>query len=113
MNQLESSAQLFKTLSEPVRLRVLNLLIHAEQEICVCDLMQILEIPQSVVSRHLAYLRKADLVNSRREGVWIHYSVNAQLDQLPQAVLLLLKESAESNSVLKADIAKLGTSCCL
>jgi len=67
----------FHALSEPLRLRVLNAL--ANQEFCVCDLCQILDISQSKLSFHLKVLREANLVNTRNEGRWIYYSLN--LDQ--------------------------------
>ncbi len=113
MNQLENTALFFKSLSEPVRLRILSLLIHAEHEICVCDLMVVLEVPQSVISRHLAYLRKANLVNARREGVWMHYSITPALNALPHSVLQALKDHSVSNSILAEDLLKqAGKSCC-
>jgi len=64
----ESLAALFKTLSEPVRLRITYLLLK-EGELCVCDLVETLALSQSVVSRHLAYLRNNGLVSTRREGL--------------------------------------------
>jgi ArsR family transcriptional regulator len=113
MNQLESTANLFKSLSEPVRLRILNLLIHAEQEICVCDLITVLAVPQSVISRHLAYLRKADLVSARREGVWMHYSINPTLGFLPHSILQTLQTYTQSNPILIDDLRKYsGKGCC-
>src|SRR5271155_3193952 len=68
---LEDSIELFKALADPVRLRLLSLL--AEGEICVCHLHEALDLPQSTVSRHLAYLRKRGLVLGRKEGLWVHY----------------------------------------
>ncbi|MDA3807870.1 MAG: metalloregulator ArsR/SmtB family transcription factor [Thiomicrorhabdus sp.] len=113
MNQLESTSLFFKSLSEPVRLRILNLLIHAEHEICVCDLMDVLDVPQSVVSRHLAYLRKANLVNARREGVWMHYSISPALDVLSKSVLQSLKDHTTPRSILSEDLLKqAGKNCC-
>jgi ArsR family transcriptional regulator, arsenate/arsenite/antimonite-responsive transcriptional repressor len=64
-------ARTFKALSDETRLRILALL--AQGELCVCDLMAILELPQSTVSRHLATLRHAGLVEDRRQGVWMYY----------------------------------------
>lgn len=116
MNQLDYASLLFKALSEPVRLRVLNLLLHADSEICVCELIEILEVPQSVVSRHLAYLRKADLVTARRQGVWMYYSVNPQLPDLAENILSAFKLHTESDEILSSDIAKTSqssTTCCL
>lgn len=68
---MEFNAQIFKALSEPVRLRIMNLLLHGER--CVCDLMEVLGMPQSTVSRHLAYMKNAGLVKGRRQGVWMYY----------------------------------------
>jgi len=68
-------ASLFKSLSEPVRLRILSLLLESE-EICVCELVDTLKLPQSVVSRHLAYLRNNHLVTAKREGAWMYYQLN-------------------------------------
>jgi len=72
--ELNDFANLFKSLSEPVRLRILYLLLE-RGELCVCDIVDSLELSQSVVSRHLAYLRNSGLVNTRREGVWIYYQL--------------------------------------
>ena len=60
-----------KALADATRLRILGLL--AAGEVCVCDLHDSLRLPQSKVSRHLAYLRRADLVTTRRKGQWVYY----------------------------------------
>jgi ArsR family transcriptional regulator len=70
-NALDVSVELFKAVADPVRLRLLNLL--AAGEVCVCDLYEALDLPQSTVSRHLAYLRKRGLVVGHKEGLWVHY----------------------------------------
>lgn len=62
---------LFKGFADPTRLRVLNAL--AAGELCVCDLVDLLGIPQSAVSRHLAYLRRMGLVTATREWKFAHY----------------------------------------
>ena len=64
---MKTTAKLFKALSDETRLRILSLL--TEGELCVCDLMEVLQLPQSTVSRHLAYLRNTGLVADRRQGV--------------------------------------------
>ena len=68
---METISQFFKALSEPVRLRILLLLLDGER--CVCDLMAVLELPQSTISRHLAYLKNAGWVDGERRGVWMYY----------------------------------------
>ena len=62
---------LFSGFADPTRLRILNLL--AAGELCVCDLVDILELPQPLVSRHLAYLRRTGLVEVTRESKYAHY----------------------------------------
>ena len=68
---MRTTAQFFKALSEEPRLRILALLLGGE--LCVCDLMAVLQLPQSTISRHLAYLRNTGWVEARRLGVWMYY----------------------------------------
>ena len=63
--------RIFRAFSDATRLRILSLLKHGEQ--CVGDLVAILGVPQPKVSRHLAYLRKAGLVETREQGLWNFY----------------------------------------
>lgn len=56
-------------------MRIMSLLLEG-RELCVCDIMAVLKLPQSTVSRHLSYLRSAGLVSDRRQGVWMYYQVN-------------------------------------
>src|SRR5215470_129896 len=63
--------QLFKALADATRLRILGLLLGGE--ICVCHIHESLRISQPKASRHLAYLRRAGLVATRRDGLWIYY----------------------------------------
>jgi len=64
---------MFRAFVDPTRLRVLHLLLSGES--CVGDIVSVLELPQPLVSRHLAYLRRAGLVVDRRVGKWKHYSL--------------------------------------
>ena len=70
-------AQTIKALSDPIRLRIV-LLLQAEGELCVCDLMEVLKLPQSTVSRHLAYLKRSCWVDIRRQGVWMYYTLSRE-----------------------------------
>src|SRR5215467_64398 len=76
--QLVAMESLFKALADKTRLRILGLLLTGE--ICVCDIHESLKIPQSKASRHLAYLRRTGLVQTRREGLWIHYRLGTFSD---------------------------------
>src|SRR5262249_11900923 len=64
---------MFRAVSDRTRLRILNLLQGGE--LCVCEIVDALRVPQPKASRHLAYLRKAGLVTARRDGLWIHYQL--------------------------------------
>lgn len=75
----------FKALADKTRLRILALL--GNNEVCVCHIHDTLDLPQPTVSRHLAYLRRAGLVDVRRDGVWMHYQVARSLDPAVQTVL--------------------------
>lgn len=71
---MKQPVHIFKALADETRLRILALLL-TEQELCVCDIIAAVKLPQSTVSRHLAYLRKSGLVNDRRCGLWMYYSI--------------------------------------
>ena len=68
---LDRMASLFQALGDPTRLRILGLLLNGE--VCVCHIHESLRIPQPKASRHLAYLRRSGLVDTRREGLWVYY----------------------------------------
>ena len=86
-------AQTFKALSDPIRLRIV-LLLQADGELCVCDLMAVLKLPQSTVSRHLAYLKRTCWVDIRRQGVWKYYTLSRESCDICLELLLILKEHA-------------------
>lgn len=84
-DSLATHAALFHALSDPRRLRVLDLLRAGEQ--CVCDLQADLDIGQSLLSFHLKTLRDAGLVSVRKEGRWSHYQlVPSAFDHAEQAI---------------------------
>jgi|SRR5689334_6496919 ArsR family transcriptional regulator, arsenate/arsenite/antimonite-responsive transcriptional repressor len=64
---------MFRAFSDPLRLRILHLVQGGE--LCVCDLVEILQVPQPTVSRHLSYLRKAGLVRVRQDRSWNFYTL--------------------------------------
>jgi ArsR family transcriptional regulator, arsenate/arsenite/antimonite-responsive transcriptional repressor len=73
---MKREAQLFKSLADETRLKILWLLMDQE-ELCVCDIMAVLGITQSKASRHLRYLYHLGWVTDRREGVWMNYRLSA------------------------------------
>jgi ArsR family transcriptional regulator len=101
-------SQTIKALSDPIRLRIV-LLLQAEGELCVCDLMAVLGLPQSTVSRHLAYLKRSCWVDTRREGVWMHYTLSRESCAICKELLKTLKQHAGSLPEAVTDRAALAT----
>lgn len=102
--KIDDLSQVFKCLSEPIRLRILNLLI-THGELCVCNIVDALEISQGVVSRHLAYLRNNNILKSRREGTWIYYQI-VETDKLVQTIITQLKMNGFNSPEFKNDLTK-------
>ena len=100
----------FQALGDNTRLRLLNLM--GEQEICVCYFVEILGQGQPKISRHLAYLRNAGIVQARREGKWMHYRIvmppSAGAAQVLRQTLAWLSE----DRAMQADAARLSKACC-
>ena len=72
---MKAEAQLFKSLADETRLKILWLLM-GQEELCVCDIMRVLGITQSKASRHLRYLYHLGWVTDRREGLWMNYRLS-------------------------------------
>jgi ArsR family transcriptional regulator len=104
---MENTSILFKALGEETRLRILALLTNGE--LCVCDLMAALDMPQSTISRHLAKLKSVGLVRGRRNGVWMYYNLAEPKDELTRAINcvifgpLLDSDRARADAELLAD----------
>lgn len=100
----------FQALGDKTRLRLLNLM--GDQEICVCYFVEVLGGPQPKISRHLAYLRSAGIVEARRDGKWIHYRISVPPHpgavRILQQILAVLKEE----KAMQADLARLAKACC-
>ncbi len=105
-DSLEASTKLLKSLADPVRLRLLNLLLDG-REVCVCHLHEALALPQPTVSRHLAYLRKHGLVTGRREGLWVYYRLARAKSGMHRAVLVCLNASLGDLEELRRDRVRL------
>ncbi len=105
ITNMKAIAQIFKALSDETRLRILALLTRGE--LCVCDLMAVLRLPQSTVSRHLAYLRNAGLISDRREGVWMYYRLEEQLKAIEGKSWASLLAQLLKQQQADADLAEL------
>jgi ArsR family transcriptional regulator len=98
--------QLMKALSDETRLRIFNLLL--ERECCVCEVMQALDISQSRASRNLGILQNAGLLKTRRDGLWVLYSIDRQTaNRHATSLARLLQEQPIKNEMLTEDRRRL------
>ena len=99
-------AKLFKALSDETRLRILKVLL--ERECCVCEVMQALGISQSRASRNLGILEDAGFIRSRREGLWIVYSINKQtMNNYVASLIEVLRGSLVNEGIILQDRERL------
>ncbi len=103
---MKEAARFFKALSDESRLKMLWLL-HNHRELCVCDVMAVLEITQSKASRHLAALRNVGIAADRREGLWAYYSLCPVEDELARDHLKLLCKTLANQPAAKPLLQKL------
>ena len=109
-NKEYSIALLFKALADNTRLRLINLI--GEDEVCVCFFVEVLKINQPKISRHLAYLRRAGVVESRRDGKWIHYRLVEPLDPHAANIFREVRAGLANDPAMKSDRSRLETICC-
>lgn len=84
-----------KALADPTRLRVVGLLTQVPEGVCVCELVDALRLPQYQVSRHLAVLRAAGLVEGRRAGTWVFYRLRPGL---PKGITRVVRAVGEAGT---------------
>lgn len=101
---------LFQALADRTRLRLLNLM--GDKELCVCYLVEILHSPQPKISRHLAYLRRAGIVQARREGKWMHYRIEMPAYSGAATILRQTLDALRAEPAMQADRARLEKACC-
>lgn len=100
----------FMALADRTRLRLLNLM--REGEVCVCYFTAALRIPQPRVSRHLAYLRQAQLVETTRVGKWIYYQIAAPNNESAKLVLQKTLDWLADDPQMQRDHAQLTQIIC-
>jgi len=98
------TSESFKALGDPVRLRLFHLL-SMRDELCVCHLTEALRLPQSTVSRHLSVLRNAGLVETRRDGKWMHYRLADGLARTLAAIVKNYSGKTEDTDTQRLDAA--------
>jgi ArsR family transcriptional regulator, arsenate/arsenite/antimonite-responsive transcriptional repressor len=108
----------YKVLADETRLRCLALIFENE-EICVCEIMHALDLPQSKISRHLSIIKLNNVISQRREGQWVLYSKEPTLSEFKTQIIQMTIQELSKSSIFKQDKKRLSTmknrpvlSCC-
>jgi ArsR family transcriptional regulator len=99
---MDAQVELFQALGDPTRLRLVNLLTQTG-EICVCELVDALELPQYNVSRHLQILLKAGWLEDRKVGKWVYYRLARDLKPYHRSTLRAVDQLREEREDFRGD----------
>jgi ArsR family transcriptional regulator, arsenate/arsenite/antimonite-responsive transcriptional repressor len=110
MKKAFDAALFFSALADRTRLRLLNLM--RDGEVCVCFFAGALGTNNPKISRHLAYLKRASLVNARRDGKWMHYSIRRPEDKQAAEVFDATMKMLETDEEMKNDRSLFRAFCC-
>lgn len=101
--------QFTKILSDQTRLRILLLLVNGG-ELCVCQLIEVLKLSQPKISRHLAIMREANLLQDRKSGLWVYYRLNNNLPYWAYECLKTLRKASLDQDPYSDDAKLLASS---
>ena len=104
---MDKTTLVFAALTDPIRLRSLAL-ISEHEELCVCELVGALALPQPKVSRHLAILRDAGLLKDRRDAQWVLYALSPDLPKWVATVIKAAVNAVKDDAVYINDVKRLG-----
>jgi len=104
---MEKYSRVFKALSDKTRLRIINLLLRSDLELCVCEIVDSLNEPQYNVSKHLKELKFAGLFEEKKMGRWVSYSLLPPQDKFKEFLLKAITSipkdlTAKDEQMLKA-----------
>ena len=102
---MDDHAEVFQCLADSTRLRLLNVLMQTG-EVCVCELVHALHLPQYGVSRHLQKLVGAGLLEARRQGKWIYYRINGKLEPYQRALLRAVAQLGSERKDFQKDLER-------
>jgi len=97
---------LLKTLGDATRMRIVHLIDQCGPEICVCDMVAVLDLPQSTISRQLMRLRSAGLVTDVRDSMWVNYAIDDSRNEVRDQILKALRLAWAAEPKLLADKKK-------
>jgi ArsR family transcriptional regulator len=98
--------RILQALADPTRRRI-TALLRVRDELCVCEIVDALRLPQYQVSRHLRTLRSAGVVTGSRQGRWMHYRLNPRLARADRGMVAAICERADAEPAVRADALRL------
>ncbi|MGJ8550568.1 ArsR/SmtB family transcription factor [Winogradskyella wichelsiae] len=104
---MDKQIKIFKALSDPTRLKIIWLLLHIDEKICVSEIVDVLDEYQYNVSRHLKLLKNVELVEEVKEGKWVFYyltPVKSEFRQLIEAAIKLIPEGQLHQEINKCKL---------
>ena len=105
---IDKYTKFFKALGEPTRLKILKLI--AEREMCVCELIEVLDMNQPRISQHLKVLKEAGVVYERKQAQWSYYSLCCEdFQNFIEAFINFIKEDIQNISELAAEYQRLAS----
>ena len=108
---MHNEAAIFKVLADPTRLR-LAVLLSIQGETCVCALVEALDAPQYRVSRHLAIMRHAGMIEARREGTWMYYRLARARNRLEECLQACFRDCLAGQQTVKQDLKRMQRASC-
>ena len=108
---MENEAAFFKILSDPTRLR-LAILLSIQGETCVCSLAEALDAPEYRISRHLGIMRSVGVVETRRKGTWVYYSLSKARNRLEKCLQECFRACFADHQIIKTDLKRLAKATC-
>jgi len=103
---MKQLAQFLKLFSDETRLRCIYL-IYTNKSLCVCELTHALDLSQPKISRHLTSLRNLGVINDKRIGHWVYYSINDKLDKQQSEILTAIIDNVKSSQLSEVDVKRL------
>lgn len=88
---MTETVEIFKVLGDETRLRLVNLFLQTDEDLCVCEMVDALELPQYQISKHLTILKNAGLLQASREGTWVYYRLDREESPLLRDLFKVLR----------------------
>ncbi|MCE5329865.1 metalloregulator ArsR/SmtB family transcription factor [bacterium] len=104
-DKLKKVIKILKALSDESRIRIVNLL-KAKSGVCVCEITEIINLSQPTISSHLKKLEEAGIINFRKDGLWVNYYLNDDMDSESRELIDLIMKFIEKDPDIKKDLLK-------